>query len=146
MTKASIFDAVSEDERLDLTGLVGMQKPRKARPDLDAARAEAEALGFTDRAGGKARVEKPEVTNSSGGDGPRKIEPTEAPLIAPARRVMRSGRTVPINLKATPEFQQRFFALCDRLTESHGRAITQAEGFEMAVAALEREAARAASE
>jgi len=48
---------------------------------------------------------------------------------------------VPVNLKATPDFQARFFAVCDRLTEIHGRPITQAEGFEMAIAALEREVA-----
>lgn len=142
MTKASIFDAVSEEERLDLTGLVGLQKPRKVRPDKEAARDEAQALGFTDRGGGKGGAVQPEAPRPSASGGRAIVTPEAAPA-APVRRVMRSGRTVPINLKATLEFQQRFFALCDRLTESQGRAITQAEGFEMAVAALEREVSEA---
>lgn len=143
MSKASIFDAVPEDDRLDLTGLTDKPKPAKPRPDKAEVRQDAEALGFTDRTGGKGRAV---AAGDSAPSAPPSLttpprEPVEAASQPPARRILRSGRTVPINLKATADFQARFLAACDQLSEMTGRGMTQAEGFEMAVAALEREIA-----
>lgn len=129
---------------LDLGGL----KPPAALPSVDPAALDqiSERHGFSDR-----DKTEPQV---GGGEGqaspqPSKLEPAPRSDPAPAatvavrRAIPRSGRKIPINLKATPDYQARFLALCDRLTEREGRGITQAEGFEMAVAALEREMAGA---
>ncbi|KIC55889.1 hypothetical protein RM53_14325 [Brevundimonas nasdae] len=133
------------DSSLDLGGLTA--RPAKPKPPVDpAALAEvAERHGFTDRdSGGQVGA------GEGGGLAAPPASPPASPQVvtvpvpasaAPGRRVLRSGRNVPVNLKATPDFQARFFAVCDRLTEIHGRPITQAEGFEMAIAALEREVA-----
>lgn len=143
--RAAVFGRKA-DAPIDLGNL--LSRPVAPKPPIDAAEVEAVAArhGFTPRDGGAIE---------GGGEGASAAPPPPIADQAPSRsastgessspsgrRAPRSGRTIPINLKATPDHQQRFFALCDRLTEIQGRPITQAEGFEMAIAALEREVSK----
>lgn len=77
------------------------------RPDPDQVRQVAQAAGFTPR------------------------EPADAAAPRQQRR-HRTGRTEQINLRASPEYRDRFNALADQLQAS------QAEAFERAVEALEQ--------
>lgn len=116
---------------LDLGGL----PPSAPHKDFDQAAVQRanDRVGFTDR--------DPEVPPAHSPSGAELVAVLASPSTTTSRRAPRSGRNTPVNLKATPEYRTRFFDVCDRMSDLLGRAISQAEGFEMAVAALEREAA-----
>jgi len=108
-TRASIFE---EPEELDISGFAPKTAPDINAPAPEKVRAVAEASNFSSR---EPKAQKPTV--------PAKREP----------RRHRTGRNVQLNLKASQETVDAFYAISDKNDWVLG------ETLEMAIQALQRE-------
>jgi len=104
------------DEDLDVSGFAPKPRAKAGTTDKEAIREVAESRGFQSR--------EPEGQGKAADPAPRQ------------RRRHTTGRNRQLNIKATESTVSRFYALAD----ANGWVL--GEAFELAVAALEREAQR----